>query len=242
MISIRDLTVRYGRFAALDGVTFEVSAGSVFALLGRNGAGKSTLLRALLGLRRPDGGEIRVAALDPWRSRRELMTLLAFTPEVPDAPAEMTVAALARFVARFRPSWDAAGFDARMRRFEIAGDRRFGRLSRGQKSLVQLALAIAQRPRLLVLDDPTLGLDPVARRYVFDELIDELAGRGTTVLVATHDLEAVERLATHVALLHSGRCLLTGQLEELRRRDGDGSGTLEELFLRATGAAVEALS
>jgi ABC-2 type transport system ATP-binding protein len=241
MISIRDLTVRYGRLAALDGVTFDVEEGAVFALLGRNGAGKSTLLRAILGLRRPDRGEIRVAALDPWRRRAELMRRLAFTPETPDAPPEMRVDAIARFCARFHAAWDGAGFDERMRRFEIAGSRRFGKLSRGQKGLVHLALALAQRPRLLLLDDPTLGLDPVARRYVFDEVIDELAGRGTTILLATHDLEAVERLASHVALLHSGRCLVVGETEALRRGDGEGGEALplEELFVRSTAGTSE---
>jgi ABC-2 type transport system ATP-binding protein len=241
MIQIRDLTVRYGRFAALDGVTFDVAEGAVFALMGRNGAGKSTLLRTLLGLRRPDRGEVRVAALEPWRDHAGLMSRLAFTPEVPDAPPEMSVDQLARFAARFHPDWDGAGFTERMRRFEIAGSRRFGRLSRGQKGLVHLALALAQRPRLLVLDDPTLGLDPVARRYVFDEVIGELADRGTTILMATHDLEAVERLSTHVALLQAGRCRLCGETESLRR-DGaaEGAITLEELFFRGPAAGPEA--
>ncbi len=107
----------------------------------------------------------------------------------------MKVEALGSFVASFHRGWDAAGFRARLDRFGIPHAKRFGELSRGQKGLVMLSLALAQRPELLLLDDPTLGLDPVARRFVFDELIGELADRGTTVLLTTHDLEGIERIA-----------------------------------------------
>jgi ABC-2 type transport system ATP-binding protein len=244
-ISIRDLTVSYGRSIALDGVTLDVPEGSVFALLGRNGAGKSTLLKALIGLRRPDRGTIRVLGLDPWRERPDLFRRVAFTPESPDAPATLSVRVLAGFQARLHRGWDRTGFEDRIARFGIPPSKRFAALSRGQKGLVMLALALAQRAPLLVLDDPTLGLDPVARRFVFDEVIDELARHGTTILLATHDLEATERLATHIALLHSGRCRVVGELESLRGGipgDPGSARSLEELFLAETQASAEVRS
>lgn len=237
-ILIRDVTLRYGRTTALDRLDLHVPEGSVYALLGRNGSGKSSLVRALLGLRRPDGGIVELDGLDPWQARHRLMSRLAATPETPDAPPAMRVDALGKFVGSFHRRWDAAGFRARLDRFGIPLAKRFGTLSRGQKGLVMLSLALAQRPELLLLDDPTLGLDPVARRFVFDELIGELADRGTTVLLTTHDLEGIERIATHVGILSKGKLLVEGELEELRQgavTRGAAAATLESLFFHYAG-------
>jgi ABC-2 type transport system ATP-binding protein len=234
-IEVRDLAIRYGRKPALAGVTLDVAAGAVCAVVGRNGSGKSTLVRALLGQRRADAGTIRVGGLDPWRERTRLMARVGATPESPDAPATATPRELARWSAAFHPRWDAALFAARLERFEIDPAARFGELSRGQRALVMLALALAPRPELLLLDDPTLGLDPLARRYFFGELIGELAERGVTVLMTSHDLDSVERIATDVAILHRGRVELAGPLDELRARAG--GGPLEELFARVTEEA-----
>jgi ABC-2 type transport system ATP-binding protein len=237
-ILIRDVTMRYGRTIALDRLDLHVPEGSVYALLGRNGSGKSSLMRALLGTRKPDGGLVEIDGADPWQTRHLLMRRIAATPETPDAPPAMPVDALGKFVRSFLPRWDAAGFDARLERFGIDRGQRFGNLSRGQKGLVMLSLALAQRPELLLLDDPTLGLDPVARRFVFDELIGELADRGTTVLLTTHDLEGIERLATHIGILKKGKLLVEGELEALRSRAvaaGTETPTLENLFLGHAG-------
>lgn len=229
-IEVRDLTVRYGATTALDGVGFDVAAGAVFALLGRNGSGKSTLVRALLGQRRPDVGTIRIGGLDPWRQRGLLMARVGATPEVPDAPPDLTVGALERWTAPFHQRWESAAWRARLERFEIPARARFAELSRGQKALVSLALALAPRPELLVLDDPTLGLDAVARRYFFDEMIGELAERGVTVLMTSHDLEGIERIATDVAILQHGRLASCAPVDELR--EASAGATLEEIVTR----------
>ncbi|MEO8195293.1 MAG: ABC transporter ATP-binding protein [Thermoanaerobaculia bacterium] len=237
-ILIRDVTLRYGRTTALDRLDLHVPEGSVYALLGRNGSGKSSLMKALLGHRRPDGGILEIDGLDPWKARHRLMHRIAATPETPDAPAAMKVNVLGSFVGSFHRSWDAAGFRGRLDRFGISLTKPFGALSRGQKGLVMLSLALAQKPELLLLDDPTLGLDPVARRFVFDELIGELADRGTTVLLTTHDLEGIERIATHVGMLGKGKLLVEGEIEGLRESAvarGAAAPTLESLFFHFAG-------
>jgi ABC-2 type transport system ATP-binding protein len=218
LIQTEGLTVRYGRRTALDGVSLSVPVGSVYALLGRNGAGKSSLVRCLLGEQRPQAGRALLLGKDVWKQRASVLREVGVVPEEPDAPPAMTASQLARFCSRLYPRWDAAGVSERLRRFGVPDDVPFGRLSKGQKGQVALALALAPSPRLLVLDDPTLGLDPLARRTFFDELIGDLADRGTTVFMTTHDLTAVEGIADRIGILQGGRLLLDDRLEDLKRR------------------------
>lgn len=212
------VTVRYGRTTAVDAVSFDVPRGSVSALLGRNGAGKSSLLRCLLGWQKPTDGRAELLGEDPWRRRAALMERVGVVPEEPDAPREMTPRDLGAFCRRLYPSWDAKGYDARLARFGVPPGTPFDRLSKGQKGLAQLSLALASSPELLLLDDPTLGLDPVARHAFFDEIVAELADRGTTVLLTTHDLAGVERIADRVGILKEGRLLLQEETEALKAR------------------------
>ncbi|HEY6322706.1 MAG TPA: ABC transporter ATP-binding protein [Thermoanaerobaculia bacterium] len=212
------ITVRYGRRTAVDAVSLALSEGTVYALLGRNGAGKSSLVRCLLGQQRPAAGRALLFGRDAWRHRASLMAQVGVVPEQPDAPPGATARRLARFCRPLYPHWDDAAFEGRLRRFGVPTDLPFGRLSRGQQGHVALALALAARPRLLILDDPTLGLDAVARRAFFEELIDELADRGTTVLIATHDLAAIERIADRAGILAGGRLVLDEDLEGLKQR------------------------
>ncbi len=215
---VEGLTVRYGRSTAVDAVSLHVPKGSVFALLGRNGSGKSSLVRCLLGWQKPSDGRCELLGEDPWRHRARLMARVGVVPEEPDAPREMTPRQLGAFCARLYPSWDAPGYAARLSRFGVPPATPFGRLSKGQKGLTQLSLALASSPELLVLDDPTLGLDPVARHAFFDEIVSELADRGTTVLLTTHDLAGVERIADRVGILKDGRLLLAEETEGLKTR------------------------
>ena len=212
------LTVRYGARAVVDDVRFVVPRGAVYALLGRNGAGKSSIVRCLLGQRPPSAGGVRLFGRDVWRERAALMARVGVVPEEPDAPAGMTVAALAAFCRRLYQRWDQAALTARLARFGVPADVRFGALSKGQKTQAALSLALAAAPELLVLDDPTLGMDVVARRELYQELIGELADRGTTVLLTTHELDEVERIATHVGILRAGRLVIDEPLELLKGR------------------------
>ena len=218
LIEVESLTVRYGRRRVLDGVSFEVAEGSVYALLGRNGAGKSSLVRCLLGAQRPAAGRALLFGRDVWRARASILAEAGVVSEEPDAPPAMTALQLSRFCARLYPRWDEAGLRERLERFGVPADLAFGRLSKGQKAQVSLALALAPTPRLLILDDPTLGLDPVARRSVFEELIGELADRGTTVFLTSHDLAGVEGIADRVGILLDGRLVLDEEVESLKQR------------------------
>ncbi len=259
VIEVEALGVRYGKITALDGVSLQVEPGAVYALLGRNGAGKSSLVRCLLGHRRPDAGRTALFGRDSWRHRHRLMARLGVVPEEPDAPPAMTAEQLGRFSSKLYPRWNAGAYAARLARFEVPMDLAFARLSKGQKAQVMLSLALAPAPRLLVLDDPTLGLDAVARKAVYEELVVELADRDLTVFLTSHDLRGVEAVATRVAVLSAGRLLLDEPLEDLkgrfrrvrfRRIDGrgdrrrDGTDLLEGLApleVKSRGRGAEAL-
>lgn len=246
-IVLEGLTVRYGERVALDGVSLTVPEGSVCALLGRNGAGKSSLVRCLLGQHKPAAGRALLFGRDVWEHRATVVQDVGVVPEEPDAPASMTARQLSRFCSRLYESWDGKGLEERLRRFGISSGTPFGRLSKGQKAQVALALALASSPRLLVLDDPTLGLDAVARKDLFEELIGELADRGITVLITTHDLAGAERIADRVGILRRGRLVLDEEMEALREKfrrvsfAAVGGGepevstlTLEEIFIAVT--------
>jgi ABC-2 type transport system ATP-binding protein len=218
VISADDVTVRYGKKTAVDGVSFSVAAGTVYALLGRNGAGKSSLVRALLGMLEADRGRITMFDEDVWRHRARLMDRIGVVSEEADAPSEARVRDLAWLSSRLYSRWSQPAFDARIARFRIAGSARYGDLSKGQKKQVALALALATSPELLILDDPTLGLDVVARKSLFEEVIADMAERGLTVLITTHDLSAVETLADRVGVMKDGKLVLDDELEALKSR------------------------
>ncbi|TAM54935.1 MAG: ABC transporter ATP-binding protein [Acidobacteria bacterium] len=224
------VTVRYGRTVAADAVTLAVEPGRVYALLGRNGAGKSSLVRCLLGQQKPEAGRATLFGEDAWRSRRRAMARVGALPEEPDVPPEMTAAEAVAFCARLYPTFDRAGVGSRLERFGVPANVPAGRLSKGQKAQLGLALALAPHPDLLVLDDPTLGLDAVARKALYEELVGELADRGTTVFLTTHDLAGVETIADRVGVLIGGRLVLDEELEALKgrfRRLRFGSGPTE---------------
>ncbi len=231
------LGVRYGRTVVLEDVGLDVPRGSVYALLGRNGSGKSSLLRVLLGHRPPAAGRVHLLGEDPWTRRTALMERVGVVPEEPDAPPEMTAAQLSAFCSRLYRRWDGGLVADRLARLAVPVDRAFGRLSKGQKGAVMLALALGHGPELLLLDDPTLGLDVVARDAVFGEVIGELADRGTTVFVTSHDLRAIEGIADCVAILHQRRIVLAGRLEAIKAERGLA---LEVIFASLTAGAPAA--
>ena len=217
-IEVSNVTVRYGRLVAVDRVAFTVPRGSIYALLGRNGAGKSSLVRCILGQREPLAGSVKLFDQDAWNQRTALMQRVGVVSEESDAPPEMTVDQLARFCADTYARWDQKEVDDRLQRFEVDRDKRFGALSKGQKKQVLLALALAMSPDLLVLDDPTLGLDVVARKSLFEEVIAEMADRGITVFLTTHDLAGIETLADRVAIMKNGSLVLEEDLDALKAR------------------------
>jgi ABC-2 type transport system ATP-binding protein len=238
VVTIERLTVRYGRTTAVDSVSLHIPPAAVYALLGRNGAGKSSLIRCLLGQRRPDAGSATLFGHDAWRGRRRAMLLTGVVPEDPDASPGLTPTEIARFCSRLYPTWNAKAVAERLRRVDVPTSVPFGSLSKGQKKLVSLALALGHEPKLLVLDDPTLGLDVPARRALFEELVGELADRGTTVLLTTHDLAGVEGIADRVGILVGGRLVVDETMESLKSRHAT-LPALEEIFLAVTGQRSE---
>ena len=216
--AVENLTVRYGGATACAEVSLSVARGAVYALLGRNGAGKSSLVRCLLGQQKPTSGRAMLFGEDVWKARTRLMSRVGVVPEEPDAPPAMTAGQIADFCRRLYRSWDEKGVARRLERFGVPADVPFGRLSKGEKGEVMLAVALGHSPELLVLDDPTLGLDAVARKDLYEELIGELADRGTTVFLTTHDLSGVEGIATRVGILKDGRLVLDEEMETLKTR------------------------
>lgn len=242
IMKLEHVTVRIRDHLILDDVTLDVEPNSVYALLGRNGAGKSTAFRCLLGQRRPDTGRALLFDQDAWTHRAAAMARLGVVPEEPDVPPDMTPRALATFSAPLYKTWKATEYTSRLRHFGISDRTPFGRLSRGQKTQVLLAVALASEPEALILDDPTLGLDTIARRELLAELVRELADRGTTTLISTHDFAAVEGLATHIGVMRHGKLVLSGELDQIKgsygkvdadplRASGEPPTSLEELFI-----------
>lgn len=218
IIEVNSLAVRYGRTAVLEDISFQVGAGEVYALLGRNGAGKSSLMRCLLGHQKPRSGQIRMFGNDVWKHRLTLMERVGVVPETGDAPPSMTARQISRFCSRLYPRWHEDQLRERLGRFNVPLTVPFGKLSKGQRGQVMLSLALASEPELLVLDDPTLGLDVVARKAVFEELITELADRGITVLLTSHDLPGIEGIASRIGFLQDGQLRLDEDLEDLKTR------------------------
>ena len=211
--AIEGLTVRYGRATACADVSLAVARGTVYALLGRNGAGKSSLVRCLLGLQKPCAGRALLFGEDSWKRRARLMTRVGVVPEEPDAPGAMTARQISGFCGRLYPTWDERAVENRLERFGVPMDVPFDRLSKEQKARVALAAALGHAPELLLLDDPPPGLIMALR-----ELIGELADRGTTVFLATHDPTSAQGLATHVGIRKDGRLILDEEMEILTSR------------------------
>jgi ABC-2 type transport system ATP-binding protein len=214
----RQVTVRYGKTMAVAGVSLEVSRGSVYALLGRNGAGKSSLVRCLLGQQKPTAGVAELFGRDAWRSRAAAMARVGVVPEECDLPPAMDAHGLLAFCSRLYPHWEGADAARRLDRFKVPMSVAVSLLSKGQKRQLALTLALGHGPELLVLDDPTLGLDVVARKEFYEELVGELADRSTTVLITTHDLAGIEGIAERVGILRGGALLVDEELETLKGR------------------------
>lgn len=218
-VQTEGLTKRYGRETALERVDLQVPQGAFYVLAGANGAGKSTLLRTFLNLVRTDEGRAEVLGMDPRRSGPQVRGQIGYVPEgAQPGFGWMRVGRLLEHHAAYFPTWDP-DYAARLSRaLEIRPERRLSHLSKGQARRVQLVMALAHRPALLLLDEPTDGLDPVARDEVLGLLSEHLADTGCTVLVSTHLVYEVERLADHLGVLRRGRLVAQTPVEQLHRR------------------------
>ena len=206
----------FGDRRILEGITLSVPPGAVFGLIGSNGAGKSTLIRILLGLIRPDGGESKVLGCDSLELEDPVKQRLAYVPQQPEAFQWMKVAEMLDFIGGFYPAWDAAYVDKMLARCAIPRAARLSKLSPGERQSVALIRALATQPDLLVLDEPAAALDPAARRELLREIAGRAAESGTTVFFSTHIVTDLERVASHIALLHRGRLMINAPMDDLK--------------------------
>ncbi len=217
LIQARDLSKKYGSNVALDHVDFSVEAGRIVGLIGPNGAGKTSALRAILGLTGYEG-KLEVLGREPFSERAALMTEASFIADVAVLPAWLRVDQAIDFVAGVHPRFRRDRALALLAKTHITGKRRMRELSKGMKTLVHLALTMAIDARLLVLDEPTLGLDILARRSFYDALVNDYMDSTRTILITTHQVEEVENLLTDVLFIDRGRIVLDSSLEDIAAR------------------------
>jgi len=218
LIDAANLTCRYHRTEAVRRISFTVEPGTIFALLGPNGAGKTTTIRALMNIIRPSEGAVRVLGVDSRSlGPRELRTI-GYVSENQQLPDWMTVAELLAFCRPFYPTWDDALCRKLVDDFALPLDVRIGRMSRGMRVKAALVSSLAYRPRLLILDEPFSGLDPVVRDDLVHGVLERAGEEHWSVLVSSHDLDEVERLVDTVAFLDAGRIVLTESMATLQGR------------------------
>jgi ABC-2 type transport system ATP-binding protein len=217
LIEARDLTKKYGAQVALDRVNFSVEAGRIVGLIGPNGAGKTSALRAILGLTAYQG-QLQVLGREPFRDRTALMHDACFIADVAVLPSWLRVDDAVDFVAGVHPRFRRDRAAALLAKTEIAGKRRMRELSKGMKTQVHLALTMAIDAKLLVLDEPTLGLDILARRAFYDALVNDYMDETRTILITTHQVEEVENLLTDVLFIDKGRIVLDSSLDDIAAR------------------------
>ena len=214
----RGLTKRFRKVVALNGVDLTVPTGSVYLLVGPNGAGKTTTTRVLLDLTRPTAGEVEVLGMSPHARGAETRAMVGYVPERTDIGyGWMRVDRLLRHHATFRTTWDDAYARELMDALEIETTKKFGKLSKGNARRVQLVMALAHRPRLLILDEPTDGLDPLMRDRVLGLLATHVRRFPSTMMISTHLIHEADRMATHVAVIDRGRVVLQAPREDMRR-------------------------
>jgi ABC-2 type transport system ATP-binding protein len=217
LIEARDLTKKYGAHVALDRVNFAVEAGRIVGLIGPNGAGKTSALRAILGLTAYEG-RLQVLGHEPFRERTALMHQASFIADVAVLPSWLRVDQAIDFVAGVHPRFRRDRAQDLLAKTQITGKRRMRELSKGMKTQVHLALTMAIDARLLVLDEPTLGLDILARRAFYDALVNDYMDETRTILITTHQVEEVENLLTDVLFIDKGRIVLDSSLEDIATR------------------------
>ena len=239
VITVSELTRRFGAKTALDSVNFSVSRGVVHGLVGANGAGKTTLIKHVLGLLRAESGSVRVFGHDPVADPVVVLSRIGYLSEENDLPGWMRVDELIRYSRAFYPAWDDAYAEELRQAFALDPQAKINSLSKGQKARAGLLVALAHRPELLVLDEPSSGLDPIVRRDILGAVMRTIAHEGRTVLFSSHLLDEVEQVADHVTMISNGTIVLSAPLSEIKEshRVGGRVLSLDEIFVARVGAA-----
>ena len=243
VINVSELTRRFGPKTALDSVSVSMARGAVYGLVGANGAGKTTLIKHILGLLRAESGSVRVFGLDPVADPVGVLSRIGYLSAENDLPGWMRVDELIRFSRAFYPAWDDAYAEELRQAFALEPAAQIKNLSKGQKARAGLLIALAHRPELLVLDEPSSGLDPIVRRDILGAVIRTIADEGRTVLFSSHLLEEVEQVADHVTMIDRSKIVLSAALDEIRemhRVDGRAP-SLNEIFVARVGTTAAAV-
>lgn len=217
LVEARGLTVRYGAKTAIDNLSFTVPKGRVVGLLGHNGAGKTTLMKAMVGLNTPEG-ELRVLGLNPKRDRVALLQSACYIPDVATLPRWARVAELITLMSGLHPRFSAERARALLRRTSVGLNDKVRSLSKGMVAQAHLALIASIDARLMILDEPTLGLDVLSRKAFYEMLIDEWCDGERSVVISTHQVEEIESLLSDVLMLNEGKLVLSISLEDMDRR------------------------
>ncbi|MEQ1857073.1 MAG: ABC transporter ATP-binding protein [Longimicrobiales bacterium] len=204
-IELSGVSWRAGKSFELTDVSLRVPVGSIYGFLGPNGSGKTTTIRTFLGMLKPDRGDIRVLGKEVPRAMREILACVGYVPERPHVYPALTVAEQVRYHSAFFPTWDRGWADELTNRLQLDPDRKIARMSKGEAGKLLLLLALGQRPSLLVLDEPTDGLDPVVRRDVLATVLDYVGETQATVLISSHLVHELERICDWVGVMDRGR-------------------------------------
>jgi len=215
-IHIERLHYRVGNAFEIKDLDLHVPAGSIYGFLGPNGSGKTTTIRLILGLLRPLSGRITVLGCPMPEEHARVLARVGYVPEQPHLDVTLTVRELIDFQAAFYQRWDHAAAAELVERFDLDGDRLFGRLSKGQKAKVMIVLALSQCGDLLVLDEPTDGLDPVVRRDILSALVTYVSQRGATIFISSHLVHELERVCDWIAVMDDGRLITESPMEKLK--------------------------
>jgi len=242
VINVSELSRCFGPKTALDSVSVSMPRGAVYGLVGANGAGKTTLIKHILGLLRAESGSVRVFGLDPVADPVAVLSRIGYLSEENDIPGWMSVDELIRYSRAFYPAWDDEYAEELRHSFALDPAAKIKTLSKGQKARMGLLIALAYRPDLLVLDEPSSGLDPIVRRDILGAVIRTIADEGRTVLFSSHLLGEVEQVADHVTMINEGKIVLSGSLNAIReshRVDGRVP-SLDEIFVARVGTSAAA--
>lgn len=214
VVQVEGLHRQFRQKVALDDVTLDIPSGCVYGLVGENGAGKTTLLKHILGLYKPQQGTVKVFGMSPVEQSVEVLGQVGYLSEDRSLPTWMSIAELLNYTAAFYPTWDTSYAKELLETFELNERQKVNTLSRGQKARVGLLLALSYRPTLLVLDEPSSGLDAIVRRDILAAIIRTVADDGRTVVFSSHLLDEVQRVSDRFAMLHHGKLLISGDLNE----------------------------
>lgn len=216
VVEVTGLSRSFGQKSALDDVSFRAAAGQVYGLVGANGAGKTTLLKHLLGLLRATTGSVRVFGRDPVRDPVGVLTRVGYLSEEHELPEWMRIDELMRYTQAYHPTWDDTYARELLDTFALDPTKKIKELSKGMRAQAGLIAAVAHRPELLILDEPSSGLDAVVRRDILDAIVRAVADDGRTVIFSSHLLDEVERMSDHVTMINRGRVALSGGLDDVR--------------------------